>query len=408
MRCSPGASNIHPCPGFLSYREAEWPHDHGAEGRGRGHGCPAGRLVYADCRRGPRVTVRSPGNNEPVPDGSSARTLRGQCLHRCRRVPVGVDHAYERFAPGPHERDHAGAGDIGDDGTGLWWNPTISQDDTRKYSHPDMAYFGDFDWDKPGMELFIGAEGNGWTGGLFNAKTGERYWNTKLVTESQGTVGDLDLSKPGLEIYARTARSFNEAESGNVSLMTWDCKGNHGGTYGLTGGRPTTVWFTGSEKSDVPGRNGIPGSSSSSTLAADIMGDWREELLVVNGNARSLTIYSPTGPCELDLPSLRTDRQYRTHMARGQWATGYSHRPMLSCRLIELGEGGEAGVAPADAPALRPLTARTTALPSMAIDLTGRLVRLNGVDLQRGAAPGAYVLRLENRGVATVTGGSRP
>ncbi len=46
-------------------------------------------------------------------------------------------------------------------------------------------------------------------------------------------------------------------------------------------------------------------------LMGDLLGDWREELLLVSPDGNSLRLYTTTIPTDLRLPTLLDDRQYR-------------------------------------------------------------------------------------------------
>jgi hypothetical protein len=70
-------------------------------------------------------------------------------------------------------------------------------------------------------------------------------------------------------------------------------------------------------------------------FTADVMGDWREEILYSFEN--KIIIHTASGEPALKLPNLWTDRKYRTDRARGYLGSGYFTRPLPSKRLTELG-----------------------------------------------------------------------
>src|SRR5690606_34627360 len=57
------------------------------------------------------------------------------------------------------------------------------------------------------------------------------------------------------------------------------------------------------------------GSKSNPCLAADLVGDWREELVARTEDSRELRIYTTTLPTHRRLPTLMHDRQYRLSIA---------------------------------------------------------------------------------------------
>ena len=57
------------------------------------------------------------------------------------------------------------------------------------------------------------------------------------------------------------------------------------------------------------------GSKSTPELCADLLGDWREEVVWRSSDNRELRIYSTTAPTEHRLPTLMHDPQYRLSVA---------------------------------------------------------------------------------------------
>jgi hypothetical protein len=67
------------------------------------------------------------------------------------------------------------------------------------------------------------------------------------------------------------------------------------------------------------------GTKSTPVLQADILGDWREEVIWRTTDNRALRIYSTTDPTGITRPSLMQDRQYRVAVA---WQnTAYNQPP---------------------------------------------------------------------------------
>jgi hypothetical protein len=67
------------------------------------------------------------------------------------------------------------------------------------------------------------------------------------------------------------------------------------------------------------------GTKATPSLQADILGDWREEVIWPTSDNRALRIYSTTDPTGISRPSLMQDRQYREAVA---WQnTAYNQPP---------------------------------------------------------------------------------
>jgi hypothetical protein len=67
------------------------------------------------------------------------------------------------------------------------------------------------------------------------------------------------------------------------------------------------------------------GTKSTPSLSADILGDWREEVIWPTTDNRALRIYSTTDSTSISRPSLMQDRMYREAVA---WQnTAYNQPP---------------------------------------------------------------------------------
>ena len=66
------------------------------------------------------------------------------------------------------------------------------------------------------------------------------------------------------------------------------------------------------------------GTKSTPVLQADILGDWREEVIWRTSDNRALRIYSTTDPTSISRPSLMRDRQYRVAVA---WQNSGDNQP---------------------------------------------------------------------------------
>lgn len=78
-----------------------------------------------------------------------------------------------------------------------------------------------------------------------------------------------------------------------------------------------------------PGAHSCNGSKSTPCLQADLLGDWREEIILYDGNTRGdIMIFTTNIPTSYKLPCLLQDRQYREAIA---WQnTTYNQPPHLS------------------------------------------------------------------------------
>jgi hypothetical protein len=216
---------------------------------------------------------------------------------------------------------------IDDNGRGLWQNGT---------HHGDALHVGDFIPSRPGLEVFKPSESTSevahWMG---DARTGQILWsapscgcdNGRAVAEDiwagnpgaeawSAAVGGLRSATTGAQVAARKPGSINfviwwdgDAQRELLNGTTIDKYGPNGDTRLLTG-------------SGVASNNG---TKSTPALQADILGDWREEVIWRTSDSRALRIYSTTEPTTIRRPSLMEDRQYREAVA---WQnTAYNQPP---------------------------------------------------------------------------------
>jgi rhamnogalacturonan endolyase len=216
---------------------------------------------------------------------------------------------------------------IDDNGYGLWQNNT---------HHGDAYHVGDFIPSRPGLEVFKPSESTGevahWMG---DARTGQIIWSAPSCGCDNGraVADDIWAGNPGAEAWSSAVGGLRSATTGaqvasrkpgsTNFVIWWDADpvrelldSTHIDKYG-TGG--DTRLLTGS---GVAGNNG---TKSTPALSADILGDWREEVIWRTTDNRALRIYSTTDSTSISRPSLMQDRQYRLAVA---WQnTAYNQPP---------------------------------------------------------------------------------
>lgn len=220
---------------------------------------------------------------------------------------------------------------VDDDGRGLY---------TTGLRHGDALHVGDLDPARPGLEVFGIHENEEATvqyqtpgTALFDAKTGKILWSDGPgVDVGRGLTADIDPRHPGEEMW-----------SGPAGLRT--CKGERIGTAPHSAN--FAIWWDGDLLRELLDRNRISkwnwtnaslttvftaegctwnnGSKATPCLSADILGDWREEVIFRTPDSKELRIYTTTIPTEHRLPTLMSDPQYRLSVA---WQNvGYNQPP---------------------------------------------------------------------------------
>lgn len=227
-----------------------------------------------------------------------------------------------------------GSATIDDDGSLLYSSmdtmpaESAAPGTTARLGHGDALHVTDIDPNRPGMEIFMVHEGGAWAPygySLRDAKTGEIIYGGYTGRDTgRGMVGDIDPSKPGLETWANTGVGLWTAAGEKISSSAPGTNMNIKWAADMTtqivdgsGNGTTTIddWKKGRvlTATDTRTNNGTKGNPS---LVADILGDWREELLVRTADSSAIRIYTSTEVTNHKLYTLMHDAQYRAEVAR--------------------------------------------------------------------------------------------
>jgi rhamnogalacturonan endolyase len=225
---------------------------------------------------------------------------------------------------------------VDDNGKGLW---------SSGLGHGDAMHVSDLDPNHPGLEKFGAHEVMRMSGNrgaaMLDARTGAILWSTPAQQDTgRGVAMDIDPRHPGAEAWASNSREL------------YDVKGNV-----IPGGHPRSAnfaiwwdgdrlrepldgkriskwdWEKGSETVllDPAGAASNNGSKQNPALSADILGDWREELIVRSEDSKELRIYTTPIPTQERIVTLMHDPVYRLAVA---WQnTAYNQPPHTSYYL---------------------------------------------------------------------------
>ncbi|MCD6361330.1 MAG: hypothetical protein J7M38_10750 [Armatimonadetes bacterium] len=217
-----------------------------------------------------------------------------------------------------------GSSVLDDNGVGLW---------STGRGHCDHHYVGDIDPTRPGLEVYYGYETHQTEGGclMVDARTGEELWKLDQPTRhvhSSGMCADIDASHPGMECYSGEKdfpdKKWLWAASGELIAMT-----------DLGGLAPRNCYWDadlqrelirGSRIYDFRGATHLDDLQGRLIAVCDLIGDWREELITtVPGEIR---IYSTTIPAGDRRVCLMQDPIYRMDVVIQ--AMGYTQMPMTT------------------------------------------------------------------------------
>lgn len=217
---------------------------------------------------------------------------------------------------------------IDDDGRGLY---------NTGLGHGDASHLGDLDPSRPGLEYFqVHEDKNGPFGVEYrDPATGSLIWGVRTGRDTgRGLSADIDPAHPGEEIWSAGAKFFTadgkdlgSAPPSSVNFAIW-WDGDPlrelldhtwlGNDAGAGVGRidkwdpAAKVCTTLLEAVGTRSNNGTKGTP---TLQADLLGDWREEVLWRNETSEELRLYSTPIPTGLRIRTLMHDAVYRLGVA---------------------------------------------------------------------------------------------
>ncbi len=257
----------------------------------------------------------------------------------------GWGDIYTAYEQGCHS---IACGDVDGDGFDeiMYGAAAIDHDGTLLYTtglkHGDAHHLGDFFPDRPGLEFMMPHEdSNGWH--VRDAATGELLiWKDYEGDNGRGMAGDIDSNHRGAEFWSAADYNVYNTNGDVVSSdnrpsycfrIYWD------GTLqdNLLDGGKIDSYNNGNSKRIF--EKPVPciqnGSKAYPVLSADLIGDWREEVIWCSSeDSCSLVICSSSTPTKYNVPSLMQDHLYRMSIC---WQNvAYNQPPHLSYYLPDL------------------------------------------------------------------------
>ena len=233
---------------------------------------------------------------------------------------------------------------VNHDGTALY---------TTGYRHGDAMHAGKFDPDRPGLQIMgVHETPLPWGMEMHDAMTGDLIWGvTGSGDIGRGLTADIDPNYPGAESWSAgglgtysvngqklggSLGSINMAIywDGDTGRELFDGGANPSVTKPSGSGTPPNRSYSNPSIFTFNGASTNGGSKNNPCLQADILGDWREELILRANNDNELRIYTTVTPTvhsgagavpESGIPALMHDKTYR--MAVAWQNVGYNQPP---------------------------------------------------------------------------------
>lgn len=269
------------------------------------------------------------------------------------------------FAQGAHS---LAVGDVDGDGCDeiTYGSAAVNHDGSLLYStglgHGDALHLSDLDPDRPGLEVFMVHEERPYGSDYRDARTGEILYRTLDRDDTgRGVAADIDGRHRGFEMWSLDSKEVRDCHGKVIAddpsqmpamnfRIYWD--GDLQDELLANGRRPHFAPYlqkwNGKKAVPLPLSNGkhlsemghsVSNNWTKATpnLQADILGDWREEVIYWDeSDASHLNIFTTNIPTEYRIPTLMHDHIYRLSVA---WQNvGYNQPPHLGYYLPDHAE----------------------------------------------------------------------
>ena len=280
--------------------------------------------------RGGQLTKLWQFDSNTTASDSAGKSYRGQGSHSMTVANVDDDPSQELMY---------GAMAVDNTGAGLC---------STGFNHGDAEHVGDFIPSRPGLEMFMcNEDGTHPAYHIRDARTCAIIQMGPINGADTGrcVAGDISASNPGAEMWASSTDGLISATSNaNLGskpssqnfLIWWDADE----TRELEDGTSISK-YGGSSILSASGCASNNGTKSTPALTADLLGDWREEIIWRESNSSALRLYTTTNVTTRRIYTLMHDAQYRTQVSAEQ--TAYNQPPNPS---FHIGSGMVAPPAP--------------------------------------------------------------
>ena len=217
-----------------------------------------------------------------------------------------------------------GACAVDDNGKGMY---------TTGLGHGDAMHLGDLDPERPGLEVFVvheekgtySADGKGAGAEMHDAATGQIIWKQATTKDTgRGLSADIDPRYIGEEQWGSAGTKLHTAKGDIISdtsptamnfAIWWDGDLSRE----LLDGNKIYKWdYENGVLNNILTADGSESNNSTKAtpcLQADILGDWREEVIWKTEDSSELRIYTTTDLTEKRIYTLMHDPVYRLGIA---------------------------------------------------------------------------------------------
>lgn len=227
--------------------------------------------------------------------------------------------------------------DVDDDGKDeiIWGSGAVNDDGKFMYTtglgHGDAMHLSDLDPDRKGLELWQIHENTNSAYGheMHDARTGAIIWGTFTGSDNgRGIAANIIPGNRGFEMWSSSVAGVHSKDGTMLSTskpsmnfrIYWD-----GDLQDELLDGTTVTKYGGGALLSATGCSSNNGTKSTPNLSADILGDWREEVIFRTTDNTKLRIFTTTTPTTHKMYTLMHDAVYRNSIA---WQnTAYNQPP---------------------------------------------------------------------------------
>ena len=220
---------------------------------------------------------------------------------------------------------------------------TIASNGTKQcstgFGHGDALHVGVLVPSRPGIQVFMPHEsGTQPTLDVHDAFTCEVIYQAPAsgTDNGRGAADDIDPNNPGAEMWSTVETQLESATDGHALgtkpsgyanfLIYWDADESR-----EIEDRTSIVKYGGSTLLNATGCLGSNGTKNTPVLTADLLGDWREEIVLRESLNTALRVYATTDVTARRIYTLMHDPQYRMQVTSEQ--TGYNQPPHVGFHI---------------------------------------------------------------------------
>lgn len=213
--------------------------------------------------------------------------------------------------------------------------------------HGDALHVSSFDPARQGQQIYMVHESPRCYGEhgleMHDAATGKVLWSMsgKNTDVGRGVCFDIDAAHPGAECWGNVGGLMNasgklisEQHPSRYNFALWwdgDLLRESLDHVAIDKWNPATFKFESLLNGKTFGAASNNGTKGNPVLSADLLGDWREEVVWRNEDSTALLVFSTAIPTEHRLVTLMHDPQYRAQVAAQN--AGYNQPPHTSYHL---------------------------------------------------------------------------